>query len=271
MKKLLSLALVFGFYTAEVEAGFGNFLNSTMTGLQSYANARNAGASGSEAFAQALNASVSGNNGMNNMYGNNNMYNNNAYGTNNAYNNNSYRTNNANMYNNNAYNNNAYRTNNTNMYGNNAYGTTNAYNTATNSNVLGNVSTVLNNMYQQTMLIRQTYPNNANVSAYTANLGNALQMCAQNPAMIPNYLSTVLQNIQGLQSMGINVTNLTSGFSNLRNLASYVNAQNNNMYNNVNANNNMMYNNGAISNNNVVNGANNYNMNVMGDSDDEDE
>ena len=246
MKKLLSLSLIFGFCTMEAEAGLGNFLNSAVNGLQGYANARNNGASEADAFAQALNAGASVNNGMNNMYNNNayrtnnvNMYNNNAYRANNAnmYNNNAYGTNNANMYNNNVY-----GTNNANMYNNNVYGTNNSYNTVANSGVSGNISTVLNNMYQQTMMIRQTYPNNANVSAYTANLGNALQMCVQNPMMVPNYLLTISQNIQGLQNMGINVSNLTNGFTNLRNLSSYVNTTNNNMYNNVNANNNMMYN-----------------------------
>ena len=281
MKKLLSLALIFGFYSAEVEAGFGNFLNSTLNGLQSYANAKSAGASRANAFAQALNASISGNN---NMYGTNNMY----Y---NAYGNTATSTNvNSNI---STILNNMYQQTMLirQTYPNNANVSTYTANLANAlqicaqnpsmapnyistmfqniqglqsmginaSNLInGLAKVVLNNMYQQTMLIRQTYSNNANVSTYTANLGNALQICDQNPTIISNYLLTMSQNIQGLQNMGINVTNLTNGYTNLRTLSSYISTANTTGINS----NNLMYNN-AMSGSNMVNNSG-YNMQVIG-------
>ena len=106
----------------------------------------------------------------------------------------------------------------------NNYGT--AYNNGVNNfsaNSTTNVSTILNNMYQQATMIQNSYKSDSNIVNYTSNLGNTLVACRQyqNPSQILNQLPTILQYIVGIYNAlnqynaGANARNLVSGFSQL--------------------------------------------------------
>lgn len=106
-------------------------------------------------------------------------------------------------------------------YNNGAMGMNNYGNLYNNGVNLANVSTILNNMYQQAVMIQNNYQSNSNIVNYTSNLGNALKTCQQNPSQTLNQLPTILQYIVGIYNVlnqynaGVNARNLVNGFSQL--------------------------------------------------------